>query len=839
MLDHEKLQKAKMLEIISINDSKDSIIYRLGREKKYTWSHPEEHIRAELILELIFDYKYSPTRILTEVTVPGRTSSYSADIVVFEDDRRRNPYITCEVASRSTDESMRGQKIEQLFGYANALASHFAVYYDGNSSKVCWLVRGYGGLERIENLINDIPSNYGATPQYTYVRGSNKDLSAVSGDTLLRVFDKCHSILWSAGKLDPSEAFDEMSKIMFAKLHDERRTPNGEPYHLQRGTNETDIIVADRVIDAYNLARESDTGVFTEDIGSEPHKIANVIGQMQHISLDETDPDAKGRAFEQFLGDVFRGKLGQYFTRREIVDFLSQMVVPHMGDKIIDPACGSGGFLIYAMKQVFNDIEAKYQGNEQNIFRHKLNFANENIYGIEISRKIARVSMMDMVVNDDGHTNIEIASALSNTFANDGIVDGGFTLVLTNPPFGASVERGEVDKLGDAELDEYELYLNTKKIKSEILFLERCERFMSGGGRMGIVVPDGISSNPSLKYVREYLLDKLMVLAVVKLPNFAFRTSGSGIGTSLLFARKWSDGEPKNQRYDIFMAMADHIGYDSTARPTSNDLPGILVHFQQGTGELEDRIIRVPRTKIVGNLRLDVPYYYLEPIIEREFKTVEYPILTLSDIAGSSLNSGKSPKGGATYSFGPVPIILIGNMDADGTLNTSDLNNVPLSFFEDNKAKAAVLPLDILVAKDGATTGKVGLIPEDFEYENCLISEHIFKFRVGAMLPGDPDILDDDERKARKRTNTYYVFFYLKSWLGQQQFDREISGGAQGGITRKFVENIRVPIPPLSVRQAMVENSEREYKRYRVFAKDAGNQYSKFDASLYYSPKAD
>ncbi|MCY3866195.1 MAG: N-6 DNA methylase [Chloroflexi bacterium] len=835
MINSQYLQRAIELGIVAINEKRDIVTYRLGRERRYTWSDPEELVRAELILELLFDYSYSPKRMLTEVPIPGRSPTIYADIVVFADERRSDPYITCEVASTSTNPSTRSQKIEQLFGYANALASKYAVYFDGKSTKTCWSLVGHGGLERTKNLINDIPSNYGSTPAYTFVQGSGRDIEAVTGDVLLRVFDKCHSILWSGGKLDPSEAFDEMSKIMFAKLDDERRTSNGMAYRLQWGSYETDIMVADRVVESYNLAREYDTGVFTEDIRSEPHKIAAVVAQLQHISLEQTDPDAKGRAFEQFLGDVFRGKLGQYFTRRELVDFLVSIVSPELNDVILDPACGSGGFLIYSLKKIFSEIESRYQGNPQNIFRHKSEFANNNVYGIEINEKIARVSMMDMVVNDDGHTNIQIASALSNSFANDRVTDGRFTLVLTNPPFGDKVERGDIDKLGTAELDDFVLSKNKSKVNSEILFLERCERFLCPGGRLGIVVPDGILSNPSQDYVREFLLTKFKILAVVKLPTFAFRASGSGIGTSLLFARKWRQWEPATQDYDIFMAIADQIGYDSTARPDDNELPSILSHFENGTGNLNDRVIRVPRSQVMGKMRLDVPYYYLEPIIEKEFSYIEEPIYTLSEVAGASLSSGKSPKGGATYSFGPVPIILIGDIDADGAINTRNLNTVPEAFFEDNKAKGSVRSLDILVAKDGATTGKVGMIPDDFEFERCLINEHIFKFSVGSVLPGDEDYSCDIEESDAKRINTLYVFFYLKSRLGQRQFDREISGGAQGGITRKFVENIRIPIPPPSARRTIVERSEREYRRYLELARNAGAQYESFNRSLYYS----
>ncbi len=618
---------------------------------------------------------------------------------------------------------------------------------------------------------------------------------------------------------------------MFAKLDDERRTVTGEAYKLQWGSSETDIMVADRVIDVYDLARKYDPGVFTEDIRSEPHKIAAVVSHMQGISLERTDPDSKGRAFEQFLGDVFRGKLGQYFTRRELVDFLVKIAQPELNDVILDPACGSGGFLIYFLKTVFSEIENRYRGNDQDIYRHKTEFATRNVFGIEINEKIARVSMMDMVVNDDGHTNIQIASALGNSFANDKIGDGRFTLILTNPPFGDTVAQGDIDKLGAAELHDYQLARNKQSVKSEILFLERCERFLSPGGRLGIVVPDGILSNPSLSYVREYLLDKFMVLAIVKLPTFAFRTSGSGIGTSLLFAKKWRDWEPKHMDYDVFMAIAEHIGYDSTARKDSNELPQILRHFFDGTGRLSDRVVRVPRSSIDGNHRLDVPYHYLKPLIERELATIPYPIVSLREIAGDTLNTGKSPKGGAKYSFGPVPIILIGDIDSDGSLDTDSLNTVPLAFYEENRARASVQPLDILVAKDGATTGKIGLVPEHFVHDKCLINEHIFKFSVDSVLPGDtPD--DGSLDISSKRTNTLYVFFYLKSWLGQKQIEMEISGGAQGGITREFVEKIRIPIPPVEVRREMVERSEHEYNEYLRLSSSVTQQYNRFNQSF-------
>ena len=819
------------LDIVSVDDALNRVTYRLNREKQYNWSDPEEKVRAQVILDLIFNYQYSPKRLDTEVAVPGRTSAHWADVVVFKDDRCRDPYITVETAAPGVAESEQAQKIEQLFGYANALASEFAVYADGASPRKFWQVRGYGGLERDRNAISDVPRNYGDTPEYRYFRSSASDLAQVDTAQLARTFNHCHNELWAGGRSDPTESFDEMSKLIFAKLYDEQRTPNGQAYGFQWGVNETDIMVAQRVIDCYERARQDDPKVFAADIRAEPIKIASVVRLLQHISLSRTDPDAKGRAFEQFLGEVFRGRLGQYFTRREIVDCLVDLVEPTIDDTLLDPACGSGGFLVYSMKRVFRKIEIDYAGDDAAIFRLKSDFARRRIYGVEVNERIARVSMMDMVINDDGHTNIENHTAFDRSFNNRHIGDGAFSLVLTNPPFGDVVRRDQSDKLGQADLRDYELARDKASAKSETLFIERCARFLRPGGRMGVVLPDGILSNPSDRHVRRYLLDNFQIIAIISLPAYAFRQAGSGMKTSLVVARKWAENDDRAADYPIFMATAEHIGYDATARPDANDLPDIVAHFRNSTGTLDDKIVRVQRNAIAQTLRLDPLHHYLDTIIEREFESVPYPIHSLGSLVEGAIQSGKSPQGGAKYSVGDVPILLVGNITEAGTLTLSALNYADEDFFDANSDRASVKPLDILIAKDGATTGKVGLIPRDFDIEKCLYSEHIFKLSVGAALPGD-DEANADESVDLKELNTYYLFFFLKSELGQQQIARQKSGGAQGGITKAFVENIRIPVPPISERVRFVQSARRQYDNYLDLTNQAQTQYTRFTDSL-------
>ena len=590
-------------------------------------------------------------------------------------------------------------------------------------------------------------------------------------------------------------------------------------------------MVARRVLEQYENACAEDPGLFTDGIGSEPRKIAAVVWLLQHVSLDRTDPDAKGRAFEQFLGEVFRGRLGQYFTRREIVDFMVSMVSPTNNSVLLDPACGSGGFLVYSMKQVFNQIEAAYAGDDRTIFRLKDNFAKRHLYGIEINEKIARVAMMDMVINEDGHTNIEIGSGLDLAFDNLNIVNGRFTHVLTNPPFGDTIRSNESDKLGQAQLSDYHLARERQSAKSEVLFIERCTRFLHPGGTLGIVVPDGILSNPSDRHVREYILKNHKVSSVISLPAYAFRKAGSGMKTSLLIAKKWRAEDDRSEDYRIFMAQANHIGYDATGRPDANDLPVLLGHFSNGTGDLNDNVTRVSIESVRESGRLDPQYYILGPKIEHEFSNIPYATSELNQLVTQTIQSGKSPQGGAKYSVGDIPILLVGNITADGSISLDDLSYVDEDFFRSNQEKGGVNPLDILIAKDGATTGKVGLVPEGFQPERSLINEHIFKFAVKASFPGDEDC-PPEEMEERVRLNTYYLFFFLKSWLGQQQIVREISGGAQGGITRKFVENIRIPIPPIEQRRNIVQMAQLEYERYRNLAEQAREQYQHFETSL-------
>ena len=204
-----------------------------------------------------------------------------------------------------------------------------------------------------------------------------------------------------------------------------------------------------------------------------------------------------------------------------------------------------------------------------------------NLYGIEINDQIARVCKMNMIIHDDGHTNIISTDSLKNideiTKQHKMFKKNQFDILLTNPPFGATIKSTEKDYL-----DKYELGKGKKNQKTEILFIERCLDFLKPGtGRMAIVLPDGILTNSSLQYVRDFLMEKSQILAIVSLPQFAFTHFGAGVKSSLVFVRK-KGGNERIDNYPIFMAIAEHIGYDATGRKDSiNDLNTILQEYRK------------------------------------------------------------------------------------------------------------------------------------------------------------------------------------------------------------------------------------------------------------------
>lgn len=770
--------------IISFNEDKSRITYHCNRDYQTSFKNPEEKVRASYFVELAQTYQYPAKRIDIEITVPRRTPEDRADIVVYSDDECKEPFLVVECKKEGITDAEFKQAIEQAFGNANSIRSQYAAVVAGNT-KTAFDVSGFKPNEREKNVIADIPVKYGKAPKYKYIKGDkNKDLKVVTREDLISALEKCHDTVWQGGKLAPTTAFDEVSKLLFCKMKDEKDgTKRNEPYRFQIGTHETALEVAERIDEIYQEAKKQDEEVFKEDIRLEPKVIYSVVEHLQGLALNKTDLDTKGVAFEKFMIDYFKGKMGQFFTPRPIIDFAVKLLEPKHTDLVIDPSCGSGGFLLASLDTVRHQAIEDYGAEEGHDIWHT--FAKKNLYGVEINDQIARICKMNMIIHDDGHTNVISTDSL-DFFKNikkihKGFKENHFDLLLANPPFGAIVRKAEKE---EKYLDQFKLGEGRQNQKTEILFIERCIDFLKEGtGRMGLVLPDGILTNSSLSYVRDLLLERCQITAIISLPQFAFSHFGAGVKSSLVFARRKAK-EEIIEDYPIFMAISEQIGYDSTGREDANKLPELnsefkrFLHLQENyepIDELKDKIFITKKSELKN--RFDV-YFYKPSFIEIDKVFSQLLHKTIGEIS-FKVTSGATPKskGDAYVEEGGIPFIRSGDINVDDII---DYNNV--LFIRDdvhnNQLKGSQLQKgDLLIAIVGATIGQVAVFNDEREAN---INQAL------AMVRLDPS-----------KAIPQYVKLYFLTKLGQAELDRLKRPVARANINLDEIRSIRIVLPSI------------------------------------------
>lgn len=609
---------------LDANSRLQKVLY-VAVQRSERWADPEEKVRAEFYADLIYRYGYAPERIGVEITVPDRSPSDYADLVIFKDDERKRPFAVIECKNEAISDAEFAQAVEQAWGNGNAAkfrAAYVGVVAGATRRFLDCDDKRFGALERDKNVIADLPVNYGKPPEYKYRKGvSNEwqDIKPVSKGELITAIKKCHQTLWGGGRLSPPAAFGEFCKIIFVKVRGEK-TPRkkGEPYEFQIKTDESAQALAGRIKAMYAEEMKREPGVFTEPIKVDDGTLKMCVSHLEAINFNKTDLDTKGVAFEQFLDGFFKGDFGQYFTPREIIQFAVEMLTPEHGQTVMDPACGSGGFLLYAMDFVRHKADKLYPNHETDPDEREAHreywhdFAQHRLFGIEINDEISRVAKMNMILHDDGHTNIVGFDALDRfdklSDQKKKLAPDTFDLILTNPPFGAMVKetekgkaymegwellryigKGEQSEASAGDMDSHSnggrRYIRARtSIKTEILFCERVWHFLKpGSGRAAIVLPDGILTNSSLQGVRDWLLARFQMLAVVSLPQEAFQHSGAGVKASVVFLRKRAEDEVPDDDEAIFMAAPANIGYDATGRKTAR----ITVKNENGKTKVE------------------------------------------------------------------------------------------------------------------------------------------------------------------------------------------------------------------------------------------------------------
>ena len=587
--------------LISISEDEKTIKY-IHQNKSRNFTNPEEKVQAEAFVLLVTQYNYKPERIKMFVPVKMGVETKEADIVVYNDDECTEPHILVECKKADISDLEFEQAIKQAYSYAYAMPNDVKYVWVTSSDK-----NQYFEVDKSKSSKTTLPDvpQFGVKKlaNYKFVydpksikQGAGKqsffDLQTIEQAALTNRFKRAHDALWGGGQLNPSEAFDELDKLIFCKIWDEKKDrKEGDPYDFQIITvdaseiknfeklGEDELIKSiqeeenkrlfNRVKELYEEGRKKDPEVFRDNIRLTSEKIRTVVEYLQDINIGETDLDAKGRAFETFMNSFFRGNFGQYFTPREIVKFIVDVLPINHKSVVLDTSCGSGGFLLYALNKVRQQADEWYPNYKTNIkqypkhFSHWHDFAEKNLYGIEINEQISRAAKMNMIIHDDGHTNVITSDGLlppeeiEKKTENKGFKYNHFDFIITNPPFGSIVRQTEKAylkeyKLGKKEEDWLAVKSTPETVRenqsTEVLFIEQCYNFLKAGGYLAIVIPDGILTNSSLQYVRDHIEEIFRIVAVISMPQTAFAANGAGVKSSVLFLKKYTEDETQQIR---------------------------------------------------------------------------------------------------------------------------------------------------------------------------------------------------------------------------------------------------------------------------------------------------
>ena len=763
----------------------------------------EVQIAQEYLVELTHRYGYKSNCIEFEVTVPDQISR--ADLVIFHDDERARPYAIIEFKRDGITDSEFDQVVERVCNYGTSpkFRANFVGVVAGQTQRFLDLSQRDGILEHEANIVADLPRQYGKLEEFRFRKETDNDIPPVNREVLISTFKKCHQTLWGGGKLLPSEAFDKLCKIIFVKIYDEANCKDGEPYEFQTKTYEPNDKLYERICSLHKVQQREEINIFTDNIKIDAPTLRTIVSHIEGINFSKTAPDEKGVAFEAFLGDFFKRQSGQYLTPRVIIDFVVQMMQPQSNERILDPACGSGGFLLRAMNHIRKEMNDSYDNSEKRS-EDRQDSTKKRLFGIEVNKEIAHVAKMNMILHNDDHTNIIITDALEELdrirerTGNNEFKEQSFDLILTTPPFGAMLSLSE-----NPYLEDYELWNQMNKAgrkrprknqRIEIFFIERIWNFLKPGtGRAAVIIPDGILTNSSLQEVRDFLLKRFQISAVVPLTTAAF--TQAAIGVSVVFLRRRTDGEKLNDDEAIFMALPELM----TGNVTENQLLEMVRQYRAFeknpkpllatalSSEEKPQCFAVRHDKI--NHRLD-PYFY-QPRFEKLLAILRqgpHEILgNITELCRQKWNPEEHPEDMFRY-------IEINNVNRDtGEASFSEVptNEAP------RRAQIMVQKDDIIVSLTRPYHGSIALIDDNLD--NCIVSTGF------AVL-----------RKIKDPTlSRLYLYSVLRSQLCLNQMLQRSSGVSYPTITKEQLMQILIPTPPPNRQEKFVEELSRCYGQSR------------------------
>ena len=563
---------------------------------------PEEYVRQEIAKSLVREYDYTKDEISVEFSLRLGSRRPRADLVIFDkadahdQDRAR---IIVECKSKKIKPTSRKDGVGQLHSYMAACPNVSHGMWTNGIERFCYRRVDDNGNIRFEE-VPDVPTKGRSNDEAERPRFDQ--LKAASSDALLFAFRRCHNYIAGNQGLQKPEAFWELLKIIFSKIHDERSSDEIQFYATSKERHGLAgrLRAKKRLDGLFDEVKAEFRTIFraNDSIELNPEVLTYIVSQMQMYSLLESDIDVKGRAYEEIVGSNLRGDRGEFFTPRNICKMTVAMLDPGERQLILDPACGTGGFLITAMNHVIDKIriaETKKWRDvdraEKAIRQRVQRVARTHIVGMDLNPNLVKASKMNMVMNNDGAGGLFQANSLrapptwdDDLRARD--LFGRVDLLFTNPPFGSKIPIDDPAILDTYDLghvwrydDTNDKWTRTGIVQAsqppEILFIERCVRFLTPGtGRCAIVLPDGILGSPGLGYVREWVLQNTRILASIDLHPDTFQPHVSVQTSVLVLERKTPDqvavesAAGRFNDYEVFMAVANHIGHDKRGNVT-------------------------------------------------------------------------------------------------------------------------------------------------------------------------------------------------------------------------------------------------------------------------------
>ncbi len=586
---------------------------------------PEEHVRQNILKRLVNSLKFPKSRIFVEYGIKLGSAKPRIDIAIMKDGATKaqeNVEILVECKKEAISPADKKDGIEQMKSYmAACLNCEWGLWTNGKHREVWRKVKGENGtLEFVEEI--DIPPASGIP-----VSGrKRKDLDKAVGDTLLYAFKSSHNYIHSVDGFQKEKAFFELLKVIFSKIWDEKNIPHDLEFYVKATElNEPDgqIACKKRIEKIFKKVKAKFPQIFpsSEEIDLNPRSLVRVVAELQNFTLLSTDIDIKGKAYEEIVGSNLKGDRGQFFTPRNIMHMAVKMVNPGLNERVLDPACGTGGFIVIAMLHAMAQLEREFIKSigkkrenwdieERKQFDEKITEMAGNYYfGFDITPELVKAAKMNMVMNNDGSGNMLHTDTLlppymwSSDFRNNLAkavnaseedpekhitanqittmnTIGLFDVIVTNPPFGSKIvikdtavlEQYALGHIWEKPIDDSGKWVQSPRLQSgvppEQLFVERCVQLLKPGGRMAIVLPDSILGSPGLGYIRQWLLQETKVVASVDLHQDTFQPH-VGVQTSILIVQKKTLAEKKEEQnrgfltpYNIFMAIVEKVGHD-------------------------------------------------------------------------------------------------------------------------------------------------------------------------------------------------------------------------------------------------------------------------------------